>query len=114
MSPPHRASTSHDTHLRYFADSDCNLPAEVRLTAEVYSKNQFLVQAFRDARFQANIPQIQVEWRGFPNELDLTWEPVTQLLEDLPTAFLALFLPLCSTPGPKPPSPSSPTLRNHS
>ena len=37
-----------------------------------------------DARNSSNGVVIQVEWDGLPDEVDFTWEPADQLLEDIP------------------------------
>lgn len=44
--------------------------------------------------------EIQIEWRGHLDEIDLTWEPLQQVAEDLP-ALIAEFLPKPRSTKPK-------------
>lgn len=40
--------------------------------------------ALTDIREEKEGLQLQVEWEGLPDAVDLTWEPIEQVLEDLP------------------------------
>lgn len=43
-----------------------------------------MVEAFRDIRDVDGLLQVKVEWQGLSDEVDMSWEPVRQIYEDLP------------------------------
>jgi Chromo (CHRromatin Organisation MOdifier) domain len=44
----------------------------------------YLVERFRDAKFVNRQKHFLVEWQGFPEESEFTWEPRTSLVQDVP------------------------------
>ena len=75
----------HASRLQFYADS--TLAVTEQLKDHVAHNDQgFLVEDFSACRWNADVKrfEIQVKWRGL-SEAEMTWEPATNLMEDLPT-----------------------------
>ena len=86
---------AHASRLKFYADQDLNVDHE--LLAHVAHNDQgHVVESFGDCRWnpQTKAYEVQVKWRGL-DDVEKSWEPATNLMEDLPVAF-AKHLSTCS------------------
>ena len=71
----------HVSRIKKYADSDLRVSAELRLSAEY--DQVACVSSIVAHRVETQEFQLKVRWQGF-EEADDTWEPIAQLLEDVP------------------------------
>ncbi|ETW06561.1 hypothetical protein H310_02778 [Aphanomyces invadans] len=82
-------SEHHVSRLKLYAVRDSNVTQDL-LDHVAYVEGGHLVQELRDAKFDRSDKtwKIQVKWRGL-SELENSWEPVSNLLEAVPTMVAA-------------------------
>ncbi|ETL31561.1 hypothetical protein L916_15684 [Phytophthora nicotianae] len=75
---------AHATRLKFYADSSLGI-AEDLLAHVAHNNEGHVVEKLLEARYDATsaMNQLLVKWRGLC-ELENTWEPVQNLLEDVP------------------------------
>jgi hypothetical protein len=73
---------AHVTRLKFYHDRSLLVTEE--LTQYASSNIRFIVHELLDVRFENDQWQVWVSWAGFSAD-ENTWEPVQQLLEDVPS-----------------------------
>ena len=73
----------HITRLKYYADSSLRVTEDI--IAHANDEDLRLeVEKLVDAREHEGGIQLLVSWKGF-DEVEMSWEPINTLLEDIPT-----------------------------
>ena len=77
----------HASRIKFYADKSLLVTEELK-NHVAYNDQGYEVEAFRTCRWNADQKkfEVQVKWRGL-EEVDMTWEPAVNLMEDLPQAF---------------------------
>jgi len=83
--PPQREEQRHVQHLRYFGDAAYRMPASVRDSFQFNAQFKYQVDHFSDLRREGDVFQVRTHWAGFPDQGDVTWEPVSIIVQDVPT-----------------------------
>ncbi|GMF60896.1 unnamed protein product [Phytophthora fragariaefolia] len=75
----------HASRLKFYADSDLGVTEDL-LAHVAHNSEGHVVEELREARYDktAKTHQLLVKWRGL-GELENSWEPVQNLLEDVPS-----------------------------
>eukprot|EP00644_Phytophthora_capsici_P010648 jgi/Phyca11/104288/e_gw1.9.845.1 len=75
---------AHASRLKFYADSSLGVTADL-LEHVAHNSEGHVVEELREARYEkaTKIFQVLVKWRGL-DELETSWEPVKNLLEDVP------------------------------
>ncbi|KAE8911611.1 hypothetical protein PF002_g5555 [Phytophthora fragariae] len=81
----HRRSKLRVKWLNFYADSDLGVTEDL-LAHVAHNSEGHVVEELREARYDktAKTHQLLVKWRGL-GELETSWEPVHNLLEDVPS-----------------------------
>ncbi|KAE9339584.1 hypothetical protein PF008_g11502 [Phytophthora fragariae] len=76
---------AHASRLNFYADSDLGVTEDL-LAHVAHNSEGHVVEELREARYDktAKTHQLLVKWRGL-GELETSWEPVHNLLEDVPS-----------------------------
>ena len=82
--------------ILYRADMDGKDVDPALIQNSVHNQASFqIVECLRDIRQSKGELEVLVEWSGLPDAVDFTWEPASQICEDVPGIYEAFL----QTPG---------------
>lgn len=82
--------TVHASRLKYYNDRSLNFTADLINRIKMYKK--FEIESILDlALMQDGVYYYKIEWLGFEEEDDMTWEPLKTMFEDCPLIVRSFF-----------------------
>src|SRR5689334_12646022 len=74
---------AHSSRIKYYADATLSVSEELTSYVASHAATGYRVNEILACRKQSGVWELQVDWSGF-TELDRTWEPAQNLIEDVP------------------------------